>query len=121
MAWEGAFAVVPPECDGCVVSPEFPVFTIATDLILPEVLEAHFQLPETWERLAGSSTGTNLRRRRLNPATLLAADMPVPPMARQLQFRGIAAKLRAAEAELRHLESDLDALLPSALAQVFGG
>lgn len=120
MAWEGAFAVVPPECEGCVVSPEFPVFTISTELVLPEVLEAYFQLPETWERLAGSSTGTNLRRRRLNPATLLAASMPVPPMARQLQFRSIAAKLRAAEAELRHLETDLDALLPSALAQVFG-
>jgi type I restriction enzyme, S subunit len=26
MAWEGALGVVPPECEGCVVSTEFPVF-----------------------------------------------------------------------------------------------
>jgi len=25
MAWEGALGVVPAECDGCVVSTEFPV------------------------------------------------------------------------------------------------
>jgi type I restriction enzyme S subunit len=121
MAWEGAFAVVPPECDGCVVSPEFPVFTINTQLILPEVLEAYFRLPETWQTLAGSSTGTNLRRRRLNPTTLLAADMPLPSMARQVQFRRVTEKLRAIEKELTALETDLAALLPSALAQVFGG
>ena len=28
MAWEGALGVVPPECDGCVVSTEFPVFEV---------------------------------------------------------------------------------------------
>ncbi len=121
MAWEGAFAVVPPECDGCVVSPEFPVFTINTARVLPEVLEAYFRLPETWETLAGSSSGTNLRRRRLNPTTLLAAAMPLPSMPQQLRFRQVVEKMRAAETELGHIESDLAALLPSALAQVFGG
>jgi type I restriction enzyme S subunit len=97
------------------------VFTINTQLILPEVLEAYFRLPETWQTLAGSSTGTNLRRRRLNPTTLLAADMPLPSMARQVQFRRVTEKLRAIEKELTALETDLAALLPSALAQVFGG
>lgn len=121
MAWEGAFAVVPPECDGCVVSPEFPVFTINSELVLPEVLDAYFRLPETWETLAGSSTGTNLRRRRLNPTTLLAADMPLPPMALQEKFRAVTNHLKAAEAELGAIETNLAALMPSALAQVFGG
>lgn len=35
MAWEGALGVVPPECDGMVVSPEFPVFSINTEEVLP--------------------------------------------------------------------------------------
>ncbi len=30
MAWEGALAIVPPSCDGLVVSPEFPVFRVKT-------------------------------------------------------------------------------------------
>jgi type I restriction enzyme S subunit len=33
MAWEGALGVVPLECDGCVVSTEFPVFTINEDRV----------------------------------------------------------------------------------------
>jgi len=31
MAWEGALGVVPEDCDGCHVSPEFPVFTVHQD------------------------------------------------------------------------------------------
>lgn len=42
-------------------------------------------------------------------------------MARQLQFRKVTEKLRAVESELGQIEFDLAALLPSALAQVFGG
>ena len=40
MAWEGAFAIVPAECDGLVVSTEFPVFEIDQSTVLPEVLES---------------------------------------------------------------------------------
>lgn len=36
MAWEGAFGVVPPECDRCVVSTEFPVFEVLVDRVFPE-------------------------------------------------------------------------------------
>src|SRR5207244_8036083 len=39
MAWEGALGVVPHDCDGLVVSPEFPVFEINEDRVLPEVLD----------------------------------------------------------------------------------
>jgi len=46
MAWEGAFGVVPPECDGCVVSTEFPVFEIFQEKVYPEVLDIYFRSPE---------------------------------------------------------------------------
>lgn len=48
MAWEGALGVVPPDCDGMVVSPEFPVFTVNTNNILPEVLDLYFLTPSVW-------------------------------------------------------------------------
>lgn len=54
MAWEGAYGIVPPECDGTVVSPEFPVFAVNVDCVLPDVLAVHFSDPRTWERLSGS-------------------------------------------------------------------
>jgi hypothetical protein len=46
--------------------------------------------------------------------------MPRPPMPRQLQFRKISEKLPAAEIELGHNETDLAAVVISALAHVFG-
>lgn len=51
MAWEGALATVPPECNGLVVSTEFPVFEVNKDKVLPEVLDVHFRTP-------GSKSGT---------------------------------------------------------------
>ena len=46
-----------------------------------------------------ASDFANLRCRRLNPTTLLAADMPMPALARQVQFRQVTEKLRAVEKE----------------------
>ncbi len=48
MAWEGALGVVPSECDGLVVSPEFPVFEIDQSLVLPETLDVYFRTPSVW-------------------------------------------------------------------------
>jgi type I restriction enzyme S subunit len=45
MAWEGALGVVPAECDDLVVSPEFPVFSVNTDTVFPEVLDVYFRTP----------------------------------------------------------------------------
>ncbi len=74
MAWEGAFGVVPPECDGLVVSTEFPVFEINQEKVLPETLDVYFRTPSVWPMILEISTGTNARRKRLHPSALLAYD-----------------------------------------------
>jgi len=89
MAWEGALGVVPDECDGCVVSPEFPVFEIDTTKVLPDVFDVYFRDPSTWESLQGGSTGTNARRRRLNPTDFLKLKVPVPSMTTQRKLAAI--------------------------------
>ena len=78
MAWEGALGVVPVECEGLVVSTEFPVFEVNEDRVLTEVLDVYFRTPAVWPKLSGASTGTNVRRRRLNPADFLNYEMPLP-------------------------------------------
>lgn len=93
MAWEGAFGVVPAECDGCVVSPEFPVFEVAQERLHAGFLGYLFKTPSLWEQIAGGSTGTNVRRRRLNPSDFLSREIPLPPL--PVQER-IATKLDAA-------------------------
>ena len=121
MAWEGALGVVPEDCEGCHVSPEFPVFTVDQSKVLPEVLDIHFKTPAVWRKLADISTGTNLRRRRLNPNAFLGYRFPLPPMEVQQQVKHVAdlaAKKRAEQKKASDLEK---ALLPSLLDRVFNG
>ncbi|MBN9366987.1 MAG: restriction endonuclease subunit S [Comamonadaceae bacterium] len=119
MAWEGALGVVPDECDGMVVSPEFPVFSVDTDAVLPEVLDIYFRTPEVWPALAELSGGTNLRRRRLQPSTFLNYEMPVPSMATQLKLREIAKYAKVLKTKHTTLRAANAALLPATLERVF--
>ena len=120
MAWEGALAVVPHECDGLYVSPEFPVFTINEDRVFPEVLDVYFRSPAVWPLLSGASTGTNVRRKRLNPKDFLNYEFPLPAREAQVTLRNV--RRRMSELQTLHDQSaQLDALLPSILDRAFRG
>jgi type I restriction enzyme S subunit len=119
MAWEGALGVVPPECDGMVVSPEFPVFSINTDEVLPELLDIYFRTPEIWPALAELSGGTNVRRRRLQPSAFLSYEMPVPSMATQLKLRETYRRTQALKAKHTAIREANTALLLATLDRVF--
>jgi len=119
MAWEGALGVVPAECDGLVVSPEFPVFSVNTDKMLPEVLDIYFRSPEVWARLSEISGGTNLRRRRLQPSAFLNHEMPVPSMTNQRKLRDLYHHTQALKACHTAIATANAALLPAVLERVF--
>lgn len=121
MAWEGALAVVPPECDGCVVSPEFPVFEVNEELVFPEVLDVYFRNPSVWPQLSEASTGTNVRRRRLNPQDFLAYEMPLPSRTTQLKLRAVYAEVAKLKELQAQTSAELDALMPSVLSKAFAG
>jgi len=121
MAWEGALATVPPECDGLVVSPEFPVFAIDRSRVLPDVLDVYFRTPQVWPLLSGASTGTNVRRRRLNPRDFLNFSFPLPPMRVQERMRDVKAKVDRLKDLQAKTAAELDALLPSILDKAFKG
>ena len=121
MAWEGALAVVPNECDGLVVSTEFPVFEIDQSKVFPEVLDVYFRTPSVWPALSGASTGTNVRRRRLNPADFLKYRMPLPTRDAQIKLQEIRLKLREATEGRNKTIQELDAMLPAILDQIFDG
>jgi type I restriction enzyme S subunit len=121
MAWEGALGVVPPACDGLVVSPEFPVFSIDTAKVLPELLDIYFRTPEVWPALAELSGGTNVRRRRLQPSAFLGYEMPVPSMATQLKLREAYRRTQALKAKHTAIRKANAALVPATLERVFTG
>ena len=121
MAWEGALGVVPPECDGCVVSTEFPVFEVNEDRVLHEVLDTYFRTPSVWPELAGESTGTNVRRRRLNPQDFLNYKMPLPSRETQMTLRKVRAEVDTLKRLQAETAAELDALLPALLDKAFKG
>lgn len=121
MAWEGALGIVSPECDGMVVSPEFPVFQVHTNKILPEVLDVYFKTPSIWERLAALSTGSNARRRRLHPNAFLDYEFPVPPKHIQQQIHEAHVFLTEYKKSYNDDENSLGILEQTFLAQAFRG
>ena len=119
MAWEGALGVVPPECDGCVVSTEFPVFEVNEDRVSHEVLDIYFRTPSVWPALSSASTGTNVRRRRLNPQDFLDYEMPLPSRKTQMILREVRAETGALKLLQAETAAELDAMLPSILDRAF--
>jgi type I restriction enzyme S subunit len=119
MAWEGALGVVPPACDRMVVSPEFPVFSINTGEVLPEILDIYYRTPEVWLALAELSGGTNVRRRRLQPSAFLSYEMPVPLMATQSKIREVYQQAQALKAKHAAIRQANAALLPATLERIF--
>lgn len=121
MAWEGALGVVPPECDGLVVSTEFPVFEVDQGRVLSETLDVYFRTPSVWPLLSAASTGTNVRRRRLNPEDFLAYKMPLPSMLKQKHLREVKKKVDVLKGLQTQTTAELDAMLPSILGKAFKG
>lgn len=122
MAWEGAFGIVPQACDGFHVSPEFPVFEIDQARLLPDFLGYYFKIPAVWEAVSGGSTGTNIRRRRLNPSDFLATKFALPPLAEQrrivARIEEVAAQIQEAITLRDEIECELDVMLASAHRQI---
>ncbi|MFL1477116.1 restriction endonuclease subunit S [Pseudomonas grimontii] len=121
MAWEGAMGIVPPECDGLVVSPEFPVFTVNTYEVLPEVLDIYFRTPDVWPQIADISGGTNVRRRRVQPSAFLRYEMPIPSMRTQLKIRELYRYIQALKTRHATIRKANDALIPATLERMFSG
>lgn len=99
-AWEGALAVVPEEFEGSYVSPEYPVFEIDRDQASPAYIAHLVTWPGLWDRL--TPRGSMVRRKRTNPATLLATKAPLPSLGEQ---RRIADRLDSAFLKLQAIDS----------------
>jgi type I restriction enzyme S subunit len=91
---------------------QFPVFEIHEDRVFPEVLETYFRTPSIWPNISGASTGTNVRRRRLNPQDFLAYKMPVPSRVTQERLRAAMQYLMPVHQLQTETAAELDALLP---------
>lgn len=82
-AWEGAFAFVDEDLGHRYTSPEYCVFTICSGEAEAAYLRHLFAWEPFWRSVAANSTGTNVRRRRLQPSAFLDGSLPLPDLAEQ--------------------------------------
>lgn len=100
-AFEGAVAVVPHEFDGWFLSPEFPTFSCNEDALAPAYLRHVCQWAEFWSMLAAKSTGIGARRERVHASTLLALEIPLPPIDDQRRVAERLDHIEVTSGELR--------------------
>lgn len=121
MAWEGAFAMVTSQFDSYVVSPEFVVFRTKSHEVCCEVLDAYFRSPVCLDVVQGASTGSNRRRRRLNPAAFLKLRVPVPDASTQHKLQAVYQYELKTRQEMSRREEKLNVLRDCILRRAFTG
>lgn len=92
-ARNGAFAIVPADLDGAVVSKDFPVFDIRLDRADPSWLLHYFRSGVLQRRIQAASVGAT-NRQRVEEGVFLRFPLALPPIEEQ---RRVAAILSEAE------------------------
>ncbi len=125
-AWQGSFGVIPPELDGCYVSNEFPLFAIDETRLCSRFLTYWFGLRPTQleveQHCYGSTPGT---RNRFKEVFFKQLMVPVPPLEAQIRVVAkldqVAKLIEDRKKTIVAVDSDLDALLANAFAQIVEG
>lgn len=117
-ARHGASGLVPPELDGAMVSHDFPAFDIDESRLLPAYLEWWSRSPE-FAALCGRASEGTTNRVRLKEPKLLAAEIPLPPLAEQrrvvAQIEQLAVRIAQASDLRRSCQADVELFLAAIL------
>lgn len=119
-ARNGAFAIVPPELDGAVVSKDFPVFRIRADRVDPGYLLQYLRAGRLEGQIRASSFGAT-NRQRIAEDVLLGFEIPLPPLPEQRRIAAILDHADAIRTRRRQVVAHLDALIQSIFHDMFGG
>lgn len=120
MAWEQAIAIARPEDDGCVGNHRMLTCEANAAIAVPGFLWYYFTTEEGFAKIYASSPGTAARNRTITAPSLMAIDVPVPPLAAQQTFNRLQAEVAALKAKHAAIRQANAALIPATLERVFG-
>lgn len=110
-ARNGAFAIVPPELDGGIVTQDFPLFHIDQSMVVAEYLALLLRSHSFVDLCQRASKGTT-NRKRLREELFLSESLPLPHQASQLAIVRIALELRRVRDGLGEALARLDSAIP---------
>jgi len=123
-ARNGAFGIVPEECDKAIITGNFWAYEVDTDALSPRLLKYLTQSDQFIHFCTVSSPGAT-NRRYLQEDQFLAQTAGVPKALEAQEalaeaLDGLAAVTQSGESALAQLSKQFPVLLQSALHQVFG-
>lgn len=119
MAWEKAIAIARPEDDGCVGNHRMLTCEANADIAVPGFLWYYFTTDEGFAKVYAASPGTAARNRTMTAPSLMAIDVPVPPLAVQRAFARLQADIASLKAKHAAIREANAALIPATLERVF--
>ena len=105
-ARNGAFGIVPKELDGAVVTAEFPLFTVNTEKVIPEFLLLVMTSDEMTSYIKSMAQGST-NRKRLDVATFLNIQVPLPTMDEQKRMMAEYAEMQKKVSKIEKEQDDL--------------
>ena len=118
-ARNNAFAIVPSELDGAVVSKDFPVFRVDERKALKSYLMHFFRSGRLQYAIQQYSKGIT-NRQRIKEEVLLSFSIPLPSLEEQRRIVAVLDRADAIRAKRRQILADLDELPRSLFAEMFG-
>lgn len=118
-AFEGAYAAVSDDFDGCYVSNEFPMFDPDPAELDARWLAAYLRTPTTWSELAGASKGLGVRRQRIPVDAILNFTVSLPPIEQQRAMVNELQRLESLSAGRLQVRQRIESLIPAALNAEF--
>lgn len=104
-ATKGAFGIVDGDAAGCLVTGDFPVFTVDKGVLEPGYLRSIFQTRRFQDEAAARAVGTT-ERRRLKEAEFLSMRISLPSLPEQRRIVEVVTAVGTQErALLREIES----------------
>lgn len=119
MAWEKAIAIARPEDDGCVGNHRMLTCEANVDIAVSGFLWYYFTTDEGFAKVYAASPGTAARNRTMTAPSLMAIDVPVPPLAVQRAFVRLQADIASLKAKHAAIREANAALIPATLERVF--
>lgn len=119
MAWEQAIAIAKVEDHGCVGNHRMLTCEAKTDCAVPGFLWYYFTTPDGFDKVYAASPGTSARNRTMTAPSLMAIEVPLPPLTVQQTFDRLHAEVVALKHKHAAIRTANKALLPAILEQVF--
>ena len=118
-ARNGAFAILPKEVDGSVVSKDFPVFEIKADKMLPNVLLFSVLQDDFVRQIQNSSFGAT-NRQRIQEEVFGEYTITLPPMEIQNQFTAFVEQTDKSKFQIQQSLEKLETLKKALMQKYFG-